>query len=63
MLFRSQDQTEAEAPLTGADATVLSNRFVVKAEAKYRDQTARLRMIVERNAQGAVTILWRRSEP
>ena len=60
---QSQDQTEAEAPLTGADATVLSNRFVVKAEAKYRDQTARLRMIVERNAQGAVTILWRRSEP
>ena len=53
---------EAEQGLA-AEVAVLSGRFEVLADADYKGQRARLKMIVERDAQGQVTILWRRSEP
>lgn len=52
-----------EEAISSTIATVASTRFEVRAEAVYQKQAARLRLIVERNAQGAITILWRRGEP
>ncbi len=58
----AEEAEEQASPLETADATVMSNRFEVSAMAEYRDYVSRLRMIVERDAQGSITILWRRSE-